>query len=98
MQLISFARRGFILKIVDACLLFGFHLKTIRTWQFKYSTTEGAAISSIKMAAADPVLLKSTLEISNKAFKVSLTASEIHWEAISTVIASGPYSEPLVSK
>ena len=50
-------------------------------------------------SANEAVLLKSTLEIQNKAYSVKLTASEIYWETITSArAASGPYSEPLVSE
>ena len=50
-------------------------------------------------SAGETVLLKSTLEIQNKAYSVKLTASEIYWETITSArAASGPYSEPLVSE
>ena len=57
-------------------------------------------VAESNMASAnETVLLKSTLEIQNKAYSVKLTASEIYWETITSArAASGPYSEPLVSK
>ena len=64
-------------------------------------TRQWVALSNInrKMATNETVLLKSTLEIQNKAYTVKLTATEIYWEfATSARAAGGPYSEPLVSK
>lgn len=53
------------------------------------------------MASNEVVLLKSSLDIHCKNYSVKLTASEVYWEAATTsgrTPASGPYSEPLVSK
>ena len=50
-------------------------------------------------SSSEIILLKSTFDVNGKPFSVKLTASEINWEVISPGrAASGPYSEPLVSK
>jgi hypothetical protein len=77
----------------------GWDPRGILAIEYLISYTIALINKTMAECSGDVVLLKSTLEIHNKLYCVTLTPAEIYWESVVTARApGGPYSQPLVSE